>query len=188
MRIALAIVSVFLALLFAQKLRAQEAQQERPGVSPGVDEPGVTLTRHGSIVFEASVAAQGEGSRSRSMLTESIEIGSVKSAQGWTEFVHSFAATTATALLDAMPASAVKKKGKTVVVFDVRRDGKLNGQVSVERSSGDPSIDAAAQLAIAKAAPFGALPQEFANTVAEFRVTFACNHPHPLPPSHGDAR
>lgn len=180
------------ALAFACALACSSAgarlQQERQGVSPGVGEPGVTLTRHGSIVFEASVAVPEEGSHSRSMLTENIEIGSVKSAQGWIEFVHSFAATTASALLDAMPASAAKKKGKTIVVFDVRRDGKLNGQVSVERSSGDPSIDAAAQLAVAKSAPFGALPQEFPNEVAEFRVTFAYNHPHPLPPSHGDAQ
>lgn len=154
-------------------------QQERPGVSPGVAQPGVTFTRHGTVVFEASVAAPEGGARSRVVLTENIEIASVKGEQGWLEFVHSFAASTARALLDAMPPSAGRKKGKAVVVFDLRRDGKLEGQVSVEHSSGDPSVDAAAQLAIAKSAPFGELPQQFPNQVAEFRVTFAYNHPHP---------
>jgi TonB family protein len=162
-------------------------QQDRPGVSPGVAEPGVTLTRHGSIIFEADVAAPEEGG-SRVLLKENIEIAGVNSAQGWIEFIHAFAGTTARALLDAIPSSASGKKGKVTVGFDLRRDGGLNGAVSVEHSSGNPSIDAAAQLAVAKSAPFGALPQEFANAVAEFRVTFAYNHPHPLPPPSGDAQ
>jgi TonB family protein len=174
--------------LFACAFAFAQPQQERPGVSPGVAEPGVTLTRHGSIVFEADVAAPEAGAGSRVILKENIEIASVKSPQGWIEFVHSFASTTARALLDAMPASAAGKKGKIIVVFDVQRDGKLNGAVSVEHSSGNPSVDAAAQLAVAKSAPFDALPQEFASAVAEFRVTFAYNHPHPLPPPSADAQ
>lgn len=162
-------------------------QQERPGISPGVGQPGVTLTRHGSIIFEADVAVPEAEGGSRAPLKETIEIASVRSAQGWMEFVHSFAAATARALLDAIPRSAGTKKGKVIVVFDVRRDGKLNGTVSVEHSSGDPSIDAAAQLAIAKSAPFDALPAQFVSTVAQIRVTFAYNHPHAIPPSGGSA-
>lgn len=185
---ARAFAALALAGALVCPIAATQPQQERPGVSPGVAEPGVTLTRHGSIIFEADVAAPEAGAGSRVVLKEDIEIASVKSAQGWIEFVHSFASTTARALLDAMPASASKKKGKAIVVFDVRRDGKLNGQVSVEHSSGDLSVDAAARLAVAKSAPFDALPQEFSGDLAEFRVTFAYNHPHPLPPSNGDSQ
>lgn len=170
---------------------AERIQQERPGVSPGVGEPGVTFTRGGDVIWEVLFGAHepGSGLHSRTMLTEDIEIVSVKSGQGWwPSFLMPFASSTGQALLDAMPSSAAAKKGKVIVVFDVRRDGKLNGAVSVEHSSGDPSVDAAAQLAVAKSAPFHELPQEFQRAVAQFRVTFAYNHPHPIPPSGGGAR
>lgn len=163
-------------------------QQERPGVSPGAAEPGVTLTRHGSIVFEADVAAPEAGVGSHVVLKENIEIAGVRSAQGWIEFVHAFAGTTARALLDGIPSSARGEKGKIIVGFDLKRDGGLNGAVSVEHSSGNPSIDAAAQLAVAKSAPFNALPKEFPNALAQFRVTFAYDHPYPLPPLSGGSQ
>jgi TonB family protein len=163
-------------------------QQERPGVPSGAAEPGVTLTRHGNIVFEADIAAPEPGVGSRVVLKENIEITGVKDAEDWLGFVHSFADSTGHALLDAMPASASRKKGKIIVEFGLRRSGSLNGAVSVTHSSGDESIDADTRLAIAKSAPFPALPDTFPNAVAQFRVTFAYNHPHPIPPSVGTSQ
>ncbi|MGB6877575.1 MAG: energy transducer TonB [Candidatus Acidiferrales bacterium] len=157
-----------------------EGQQERPGVPQPAGEPNFTVTRHGDILFEANVAAASAGAASRVMLTETIEISGVKNAQDWIEFIHAFAGATARASLDAIPASASKKKGKVIAVFALHRDGGVEGAVSLVRSSGDPSIDDATRLAIAKSAPFPALPQDFPDAVARFRVTFAYNHPHPL--------
>ncbi|MGB6482592.1 MAG: TonB family protein [Candidatus Acidiferrales bacterium] len=162
-----------------------EGQQERPGVPQPAGEPNFTVTRHGDILFEANVAAASAGAASRVMLTETIEISGVKNAQGWIEFIHAFADATARALLDAIPASESGKKGKVIAGFMLRRDGAIEGAVSVVHSSGNPAIDAATRLAIAKSAPFRALPQDFPDAVARFRVTFANNHPHPLPPPAG---
>ncbi|HKF53136.1 MAG TPA: TonB C-terminal domain-containing protein [Candidatus Acidoferrales bacterium] len=156
------------------------AQQERPGVPQGAAEPSVSLTRHGTIVFEADVRAPGS---SRVILTETIEVSGVKNKEGWGEFISGFADSTSRAWLDAIPSSADSKKGKIIVGFALRRDGALDGALSVSHSSGDPSIDAATRLAIAKSAPFHALPASFLQSVAQLRVTFAYNHPHALPAS-----
>ena len=164
---------------------AAQPQQERPGIPPPAAEPNFTVTRHGNILFEASVAAPDEGSASRVMLTETIEISGVKSAQGWIDFIHSFASSTARALLDAIPASERGKKGKITVQFALHRDGGVEGTISLVHSSGNASIDDATRLAVAKSAPFPTLPANFADAVAHLRVTFAYNHPHPLPPPAG---
>lgn len=157
-----------------------DSQQERPGVPQDTVEPDVTFTRHGTIVFEADVRAPGS---SRSILTESIEVASVKNKQGWGEFISAFADSTSRAWLGAVPASAEGKKGKITVEFILRRDGTLDGALSVSHSSGDPSVDSATRLAIAKSAPFHALPTSFLHDVAQFRVTFAYSHPHTLAPA-----
>jgi TonB family protein len=169
------------ALVLACSPRFLLPQQERPGVPSGAAEPGVALTRHGRIVFEADVAVPEPGVGSKVVLKENIEITGVKDAANWLGFVHSFADSTGHALLNAMPASASKKRGKIIVEFALRHSGSLNGAVSVTHSSGDESIDADTRLAIAKSAPFPPLPDSFPNAVAQFRVTFAYNHPHPLP-------
>jgi TonB family protein len=184
MRVTLAAAA---CVLFLASSRAP-ARQERPGVPPPAAEPNFTITRHGTILFEANIAAPGPGSESRVLLTESIEISGVKAGQGWLDFIHGFAASTSRTLLDAMPPSASAKKGKVIVAFALRRDGALDGAVSIAHSSGDPSVDDAARLAIAKAGPFGALPQDFPRALAQFRVTLAYNHPHPLPPADGAAQ
>ncbi|MFZ0333830.1 MAG: TonB family protein [Candidatus Acidiferrales bacterium] len=176
------------ALIFITAPRFAFPQQERPGVPPPVAEPDFTITRHGTILFEANIAAPGPESASRVLLTESIEISGVKAGQGWLDFIHAFAASTSRTLLDTMPPSASAKKGKVIVAFALRRDGSVEGAVSITHSSGDPSVDDAARLAIAKAAPFGALPQDFPRALAQFRVTLAYDHPHPLPPADGAAQ
>lgn len=165
--------------------RQSNAQQERPGVPQGAAEPSVSLTRHGTIIFEADVRASGSP---RVILAESIEIAGVKNKEGWAEFISGFADSTSRAWLDAIPPSVDTKKGKSVVQFALRRDGTLDGALSISHSSGDPSIDAATRLAIAKSAPFHTLPASFAHNVAQFRVTFAYKHPHALPPSPGSAQ
>jgi TonB family protein len=191
-KLAAATCALLLAALCFSHGQAQQfetpPQQERPGVPQGADEPNFTVTRHGDILFEASVAAPDEGSASRVMLTETIEISGVKSGQGWIDFIHAFAATTGRALLDAIPASESGKKGKVIVEFALHRDGGVEGAVSLVHSSGNPSIDDATRLAVAKSAPFRALPQDFPNAVAHLRVTFAYNHPHPLPPPAGPSQ
>lgn len=160
------------------------AQQQRPGVPQGAAEPNVTLTRHGTIVFEADVRAPGS---SRVILTETIEISGVKNQEGWSEFISAFADSTSRAWLDAIPSTADSKKGKMTVGFALRRDGALDGPLSTAHSSGDPSIDAATRLSVAKSAPFHSLPASFPQSVAQFRVTFAYNHPHAPPPALGNA-
>lgn len=169
------------------EMRAAALQQERPGVAPPAAEPNFTLTRHGSIVFEANVAAPDAHGASRILLTETVEISGIKNAQDWLEFVHAFAGSTGRALLDALPASVSTKKGKIVATFALRRDGGIDGAISVAHSSGNSSVDDATRLAIAKSAPFRELPANFPSAAAQFRVTFAYKHPHPLPPD-GDSQ
>lgn len=144
----------------------------------GAAEPSISLTRHGTIVFEADVRASGS---SRVILAESIEIAGIKNKEGWGEFISAFADSTSRAWLAAIPSSADSKKGKVTAGFALRRDGTLNGALSVSHSSGDPAIDASTRLAIAKSAPFHSLPASFLQPVAHCRVTFAYNHPHALP-------
>jgi TonB family protein len=181
-RVAIPILSVALVYLPAF---ARPQDQSVPSTAP---QPNFTITRHGTILFEANIAAPDENSVPRVVLTETIEIGGVKNGQGWIEFVHAFADSTAHALLDTMPAPASRKKGKVIVEFALHHDGGLNGAVSIAHSSGDPSVDAAARLAVAKSAPFHALPGDFSAATAQLRVTFAYNHPHPLPPSGGGSQ
>lgn len=167
---------------------AEGPRQERLGVPAGVAEPGVTMTRHGDMLFEANVAATDANSVSRVMLTETIEISGVKGGQGWIEFIHAFADSTGRALLDGMPAAATTKKGKAIVQFALRRDGRVDGTIFVVHSSGNPSIDDAMRLAVAKSAPFPPLPAIFPGDRAQLRVTFAYNHPHPVPPQTEPSR
>lgn len=159
--------------------------QERPGVPPGAAEPSVTLTRHGMIVFEVDVRAAGS---SRVILIETVEVSGVKNQEGWGEFITAFADSTSRAWLGAIPSSADAKKGKAIAGFALRRDGTLDGAVSISHSSGDSSIDAATRLAIARSAPFHSLPASFLHDVAQFRVTFAYNHPHALPSPVGSEK
>ena len=166
----------FALIVLSLPLLAQP-RQERPGVPTPVAQPNFTVTRHGDIFFEASVARPDAHFVSRVVLKETIEVAGVKSPAGWLDFVHAFAAATGKALLDAMPPSASRKKGKVIVNFALRPDGTLSGAVSLARTSGDASIDAATELAVAKAAPFQALPSNAPAPVANFRVTFAYNHP-----------
>lgn len=176
MGLKVAVATCVLLAIFS--VGVAESQQERPGVPQGVTQPSVTLTRHGTIVFEADVRASGS---SRVILIETVEVSGVKDQQGWGEFIAAFADSTSRAWLDAIPSSADSKKGKAIVGFALRRDGTPDGAVSIAHSSGDSSIDAATRLAIAKSAPFRSLPSSFLHDVAQFRVTFAYNHPHALP-------
>jgi len=181
MRLKFGVGLLAVALAFFPTLaRRGFAEQGRPGVPQGAAEPSVSLTRHGTIVFEADVRASGS---SRVILTETIEISGVKNKEGWDEFISAFADSTSRAWLGAIPSSAESKKGKLIVGFALRRDGSLDGTLSVSHSSGDPSIDSATRLAIAKSAPFHALPASFVPSVAQLRVTFAYSHPHALPPA-----
>jgi TonB family protein len=175
------------ALISVTSPAPARAQQERPGVPAGAAQPGITLTRHGDVLFEANIAAS-DAIASRILLTETVEIYGVKTSQGWLDFVHAFAAATGRAMLDALPPMASSKKGKVIVKFSLRHDGSLEGSVAVEHSSHDEAIDDATRLAVAKSSPFRALPEEFPGATAQFRVTFAYNHPHPLPPPSGDSQ
>ena len=140
-------------------------------------EPTVTWTRHGEVVFEAEVRAGGAAKNSRPMLVESMEISGVRKKEGWGEFAAAFLDATSRAWLSAIPAAAVTQKGKVVVGFAIRADGTLEGAPVVERSSGDASVDAATREAIAKSAPFKALPEKYKKDAARLRVTFAYDHP-----------
>lgn len=156
------------------------AQQQRPGVPQGGPPATFGITRHGKIVFEADIREPGS---SRVTLTETVEIAGIKSKQGWTDFVSAFVNATSRAWLSDIPPSAAAKKGKIQISFALRRDGSLEGALSILRSSGDSAIDDATRLAIAKSAPFRELPSNFLGAAAQFRVTFAYNRPHPLAPA-----
>jgi len=140
-------------------------------------EPTVTWTRHGEVVFEAEVRPGDAAKNSRPMLVESMEISGVRKKEGWGEFAAAFFDATSRAWLSAIPAAAVTQKGKVVVGFAVRADGTLEGAPVVERSSGDASVDAATREAIAKSAPFKALPEKYKRDAARLRVTFEYDHP-----------
>lgn len=156
-----------------------QGQQERPGVPEGGPPATFSITRHGKIVFEADVR---EPDSPRVVLTESIEISGLKSPQGWTEFVSAFVKATSQEWLRLISPSVAQKKGKVTIAFALRRDGSLEGALSIPKSSGDSAIDDATRLAIAKSAPFRELPSSFLGAVAQFRVTFVYNRPHPLAP------
>jgi len=147
-------------------------------------EPTLTWTRHGEVVFEADVRPGDAAKNSRPMLVESMEISGVRKKEGWGEFVAGFLDATSRAWLGTIPAAAVTQKGKATVVFAVNRDGTLEGAPVVERSSGDVPIDAATREAIAKSAPFKALPEKYKKDAAQLRVTFAYDHPR-VPSSAG---
>ena len=140
-------------------------------------EPTVTWTRHGEVVFEADVRPGGAAKNSRPMLVESMEISGVRNKRGWGEFAAAFLDATSRAWLAAIPAATVTEKGKVTVVFAMHRDGTLEGVPAVERSSGDASVDAATREAIAKSAPFKALPEKYNKDAARLRVTFKYDHP-----------
>lgn len=157
--------------------------QERPGVPQGGRPATFGITRHGKIIFEADVR---EPDSARVVLNETVEISGIKSKSEWTPFVSAFVDATSRAWLGMIPPDAAAKKGKVVIAFALRHDGSLEGGLSVTRSSGDSAIDDAARLAIAKSAPFHELPSSFLGAAAQFRVTFAYNHPHPLAPATGN--
>lgn len=141
-------------------------------------EPTVTWTRHGEVVFEADVRAEGAAKNSRPMLVESMEISGVRKREGWGEFAAAFLDATSRAWLNTIPPTAGAEKGKIVIEFTIRPDGTLAGAPVVERSSGDMLIDAATREAIAKSAPFKALPAKYKRDAAHLRVTFAYDHAH----------
>ena len=159
------IVLTACALLVAATARGQGA------------EPTVTWTRHGEVVFEADVRPGGAAKNSRPMLVASMEISGVRNKRGWGEFAAAFLDATSRAWLAAIPAAAVTEKGKVIVVLAMHRDGTLEGAPVVERPSGDASVDAATREAIAKSAPFKALPEKYNKDAARLRVTFAYDHP-----------
>lgn len=168
---------IVLALVVVCPFASSRAQQERPGVPPGPPPATFNITRHGKIIFEADVR---EPSSSRVVFTETVEISGVKSKQDWTDFISAFVHATSRAWLSMIPSSAATKKGKVGIAFALRRDGSLAGPLSIPKSSGDSAIDDATRLAIAKSAPFHELPSSFRGSAAQFRVTFAYNHPDPL--------
>lgn len=174
---SIAPLAVVLVLIPVCPFASSRAQQERPGVPPGPPPATFNITRHGKIIFEADVREPGS---SRIALTETVEVSGVKSKEDWTDFVSAFVDATSRAWLSDVPPSAAAKKGKVVIAFALRRAGSLEGALSIPRSSGDSAIDTAARLAIAKSAPFHELPSSFRGSAAQFRVTFAYNHPHPL--------
>lgn len=152
-------------------------RQERPGVPRGGAPAAFSITRHGKIIFEADVREPGF---SGVVLTETVEVAGIKSKLDWTDFVSAFVRATSQAWLGDIPAGAAAEKGKVAMAFALRRDGSLEGGLSVARSSGDSAIDDATRLAIAKSAPFHELPSSFLPGAAQIRVTFAYNHPRPL--------
>ena len=152
-------------LLLAARARGQGA------------EPTVTWTRHGEVLFEAEVRAGGAAKNSRPMLVESMEISGVRNKRGWGEFAAAFLDATSRAWLTAIPPATVTDKGKVTIGFAMHSNGTLEGAPVVERSSGDASIDAATREAIAKSAPFKALPEKYTKDAARLRVTFAYDHP-----------
>ena len=152
-------------LLLAASARGQGAQ------------PTVTWTRHGEVVFEADVRPGGAAKNSRPMLIVTMEIDGVKKKEGWGEFAGAFLAAASRAWLAAIPAATVTEKGKVAVAFAIHRNGTLEGAPVVERSSGDASIDAATREAIAKSAPFKALPEKYKKDAARLHVTFEYDHP-----------
>ena len=81
----------------------------------------------------------------------------------------------------SMPTTAKQgDKGTTVLRFQIQRDGTLLGQTpTVERSSGNKSLDQAAVTAIRSSAPFDHLPESVNVPHIDVRFRFFYNLPRP---------
>jgi TonB family protein len=163
---------VLAACSLARAPRARAQEQEQP------PQPTLTWARRGEVVFEADVRPAGAPKHSRPMLVETMEIAGVKKKEGWGEFVAAFLDATSRAWLGAIPSSTSTAKGKVTIAFAIYHDGGIEGAPVVQHSSGDLRVDAAARQAIAKSAPFKPLPSRYSKYAAQFRVTFAYDHPH----------
>lgn len=74
-----------------------------------------------------------------------------------------------------MPEPALKgEKGKTVVRFQVQRDGKIEG-ISLEERSGNDSLDQAAMKAVRDSSPLDPLPSTFKGPYIALRFIFLYN-------------
>jgi TonB family protein len=77
-----------------------------------------------------------------------------------------------------MPDSALQgTKGKVILVFGIKRDGKLSDSPKVELSSGIGPLDEAAIAAVRVSAPFSPFPREFRGKEIRLRMIFLYNIP-----------
>jgi TonB family protein len=128
--------------------------------------------------YKSKIDVRAPGSP-RPVLSESIAAVGAGKKQEWKAFISSFVDATSRAWLGAIPSSVSDEKGQVTITFVLRGDGSV-GPISVKKSSGDPAIDAASQLAITKSAPFHTLPSDLPYSAVALQVTFACDHPHAL--------
>ena len=78
---------------------------------------------------------------------------------------------------DTIPDSARSgKKGKTIITFEIQRNGGVDA-VSLEKSSGDDALDQAALKAVQDSAPYEALPTAFEGPRIKLRFIFLYNLP-----------
>jgi TonB family protein len=71
-------------------------------------------------------------------------------------------------------------QGLSVFRFVVRPDGQLVGRPTLVRSSGFSDFDAAARVAIERAAPFPPLPPELVEGVDRHTVRMTIEHSNPM--------
>jgi TonB family protein len=69
-----------------------------------------------------------------------------------------------------------KKRGTTVIEFEINTDGSVGRMTTVE-SAGDPSLDAGAWQAISSSAPFARLPEAYQEKALTMRMHFGYNQP-----------
>jgi len=75
-----------------------------------------------------------------------------------------------------IPASAGTKKGKVVLEFAIRKDGRVEG-LRVVGSSGDLALDRPAYGSITGSSPFRPLPKEFNGPYLGLRIHYSYNMP-----------
>jgi TonB family protein len=69
-----------------------------------------------------------------------------------------------------------RKRGTTVIEFEIKRDGSL-GRITTVRSAGDTSLDAAATEAISSSGPFAPLPGAYQEKALNLRMNFGYDQP-----------
>jgi TonB family protein len=72
--------------------------------------------------------------------------------------------------------SAARKRGTTVVDFEIKRDGSLGKMTNVS-PAGDTSLDAAATVAISSSGPFARLPEAYQEKALNLRMSFGYDQP-----------
>lgn len=155
---------------------AASATQEVTETSPTKSAVNTPKT-NGARPEEQSSAKPGAKTMPASSLKEGIEILSNTRGVDFSAYMaalHTLVQSHWEPLMPATVLPPVRKSGRVVITFAIRKDGSISA-LRVESSSGDTSLDRAAYGAITNSAPFPKLPLEFTGDYLLLRCPFVYN-------------